>query len=298
MNNLNLFATVLTYEAPSSNYRGESDNNRTMLQKILRGDEEYTVTSSESIRNALREILCEAGLPANRTRLTNEDQLTVEFKDYPDPSKFADDFIFGFMMACSKAEHKSQVDRGLVPKRDSILRLNMAVALNQYQNEATFHQSPKNGGKSPWSNSTSSALVHKEVVSTAYQYPFALSMKDCKKGPPEWTRALIKAVTELTNVAGGHARGLYEFCPRSVVCRVTQTRVAGYKTYGFEPDGTFPELSRVGGTILKGPEFWVGGEVVRKMDPITKERLVTAGAHLFDEANDALTGASDIALKD
>lgn len=33
MTNKNLFATVLTYAAPSSNYRGESEENRTVLQK-------------------------------------------------------------------------------------------------------------------------------------------------------------------------------------------------------------------------------------------------------------------------
>ena len=31
---MNLFATVLTYPAPSANYRGESEENRTVIQKI------------------------------------------------------------------------------------------------------------------------------------------------------------------------------------------------------------------------------------------------------------------------
>ncbi len=50
----NLFATILTYPAPSSNYRGESEENRTMLQKITKGGKEYTVVSPEAMRNALR----------------------------------------------------------------------------------------------------------------------------------------------------------------------------------------------------------------------------------------------------
>jgi CRISPR-associated protein Cst2 len=53
-NSKNLFATVLTYPAPSSNYRGESEENRTMLQKISRDGKEYTIVSPEAIRNALR----------------------------------------------------------------------------------------------------------------------------------------------------------------------------------------------------------------------------------------------------
>lgn len=303
MNNLNLFATVLTYEAPSSNYRGENENNRTVLQKLLRGEEEFTVISAESIRNAIRDILAEYGLPTNRSRLLNEDQPAVQFQDYPDPSVWIDDFFFGFMMAC-KAEDRSKLNkRGTVPKRDSLLRLNMAVALTPYQTEATFHQSPKHVDSPspkhvdfPWKKDTSN-LIHKEVVHTAYQYPFALSMKDCEKGPKQWTQSLIKAITELNGVAGGHARALYEFCPRSVVCRVTSSRVANYQTYGFKADGTFPELSRVGGSALKGSEFWVGGEVVRNMDPSEKDRLMNAGAHLFEEAADALSQATDYALQ-
>jgi len=33
---MNLFATVLTYTAPSANYRGESAENRAVIQKITR----------------------------------------------------------------------------------------------------------------------------------------------------------------------------------------------------------------------------------------------------------------------
>src|SRR5690606_31560479 len=68
MSSRNLFATVLTYAAPSSNYRGESEENRTVLQKITRGDHEYAVISPESMRNALREQLATYGVPCNRRR--------------------------------------------------------------------------------------------------------------------------------------------------------------------------------------------------------------------------------------
>jgi len=106
---LNLFATVLTYAAPSSNYRGESEENRTVLQKISRGGKDYTIISPESMRNALREMLIEAGLPSNRKRLHDyldkdgKPQLAVEFKKFPDPKEYADDFLFGFMVADKEA---------------------------------------------------------------------------------------------------------------------------------------------------------------------------------------------------
>src|SRR2546425_3360651 len=88
-NKKNLFATVLTYAAPSSNYRGESEENRTMLQKITKSGKDYTIVSPEAMRNALHEMLIKVGLPHNRSRLHNEDQLAVEFKEFPAADKYA-----------------------------------------------------------------------------------------------------------------------------------------------------------------------------------------------------------------
>lgn len=64
--------------------------------------------SPEAIRNALREMLIKAELPSNRTRLHNEDQLAVEFKEFPDADKYADDFLFGFMVADKDAIKKNK----------------------------------------------------------------------------------------------------------------------------------------------------------------------------------------------
>ena len=84
---MNLFGTVLTYTAPSANYRGESAQNRSVIQKITRGRFEYAIISPESMRNALRETLRNLGLPCNRERLDDEEQLAVKFQDYPDSEK-------------------------------------------------------------------------------------------------------------------------------------------------------------------------------------------------------------------
>jgi len=88
---MNLFATILTYPAPSANYRGESELNRTVIQKITDGRFDYPIISPEAMRNALREILAKYGLPCNRERLHDEEQLAVKFNDLPDPNKYADD---------------------------------------------------------------------------------------------------------------------------------------------------------------------------------------------------------------
>jgi CRISPR-associated protein Cst2 len=275
----NLFATVLTYAAPSSNYRGESEENRTVLQKITRGDTEYTVISPESMRNALREILAGWGLPMNRTRLHDEEQLAVHFEEFPDASRFADDFLFGFMVADKEAIKAKQSKPA---KRDSVLRMNLALALTPYRFDATFHQSPMNVN-SPWKNSGGSALIHREVAHTAYQYPFALSGTDCAKGNGRaWAQDLLRAIGELANVAGGHARSYYEMAPRSIVARLTPSLVGGFDTYGFDEIGGFPELARIKPGDLPGKEMWLGGELARTLSEAEKARLVAEGVHLYD----------------
>src|SRR5437588_2498326 len=272
--NLNLFASVLTYPAPSSNYRGESEENRTVLQKITKGGKEYTIISPESMRNALREMLIEAGVPYNRKRLHDyldkdgKPQLAVAFKEFPNPKEYADDFLFGFMVA-----DKDAVKKHKVSKRDSVLRMNMAVSLTPYRFNAVFHQSPLNADPSPWKNSSTSALIHREVNHAAYQYPFALSAADCRKGNPEWTKSLLRAIGQLNNVAGGHARSYFEMSPRSIIVRLTPNLVAGYNTYGFDEKGGFPELQRINANDLPGAEFWIGGEIAREMSPDEKTRL-------------------------
>ena len=60
---MNLFATVLTYPAPTANYRGESEQNRTVIQKITDGRLEYPIISPEAMRNATPRNLGELRSP-------------------------------------------------------------------------------------------------------------------------------------------------------------------------------------------------------------------------------------------
>ena len=290
--NRNLFATVLTYPAPSSNYRGESEENRTILQKITKGGKEYSIISPESMRNALREMLAKDNMPCNRSRLHSEDQLAVEFQEFPNAEKYADDFLLGYMVADKDAIKNN---KGKPAKRDSIFRMNMAVALTPYRFNAVFHQSPLNAGKSPWKNSSTSALIHREVAHTAYQYPFALSQRDCQN-QPDWAKALLKAISELNEVAGGHARSYYEMAPASIVARLTPSLVAGYDTYGFDEKGGFAELERINSTDLPGDGFWVGGEIVRKMAPDKRARLEAEKVKLYDNPQRLLADLAEAFL--
>lgn len=289
MSDFNLFATVLTNAAPSSNYRGESEENRAVLQKISKGGHEYTVISPESMRNALREMLAEKGLPMNRRRLLDEEQLAVEYKSFPDPEQYADDFLFGFMVADKEAVKKN---KGKPAKRDSVLRMNLALALTPYRFNATFHQSPQ--GKGAFTNSTNSALLHREVAHTAYQFPFAIALGDVRLGKgPTWGRALLEAIGELSNVAGGHARSFFEMAPKSIVLRLSKSLVAGFDTYGFDESGGFSELGRINDNDLPGKEFWLGGELVRSMPVELRTRLEKQSVRLFENPQRLLSAVAD-----
>lgn len=298
---LNLFATVLTHAAPSSNYRGESEQNRTVLQKIARGEHQYAIVSADSIRNAMRETLAQLGFPCNRVRIQDEGQLAVSFENLPNPEQYADDWAFGYMVADEKKYGK---DMSHPTKRDSIVRLNIAVALAPYRFEASLHQSPKNVERKPrtkvfWFNSKESALLHREASYTAFQYPFALSGRDCQTNP-EWTKGLLQAIAQLNNVAGAHARSYFEFAPRSLVVRLTPKLVAGFDTYGFDETGNWRELSRLNDNDLPATEFWLAGDCVRQMTQEQVKQLTDAGAHLYqnpdrllEDLTAAFLGGSD-----
>jgi CRISPR-associated protein Cst2 len=295
---MNVFATVLTYRAPSANYRGESEENRTVIQKVTDGRFEYAVVSPEAVRNAIRETLAGYGLPHNRERLHTEEQLAVRFKEYPDPERFADDFFFGYLLALDKkrrAEMERVRGKGFPTKRDSVFRMNLAKALDPYRHDAIFTQSPMNV-QSPWENAGSSALLHRETTVTAFQYPFALNLHDCRLEDGKlgaqyrgWLRALLRAISELANVAGNHARSYFEMAPASIVVRTSESLVAGYDTYGFKADGTFPELVKgIEAGDYPGAECLIGGQIVRDMPGQQAETLTQKGARVFRVANQAL----------
>jgi CRISPR-associated protein Cst2 len=299
MTSHNLFATILTAAAPSSNYRGESEENRTVLQKITRGNHEYPVISPESMRNALRDILAARGLPSNRRRLANEEQLAVEFKEIPDADKYADDFLFGYMVADPKVVKDKKHTRPT--KRDSVLRMNMAVALSPLTastRPSTSLRSTKTArGKMPDRRPCSTARSCTPPINTRSPSRSEIARSATARA---WTRALLAAIGELTNVAGGHARSYYEMAPRSLVARLTPSLVAGFDTYGFRQASddrvSFPELARITASDLPGHEFWIGGEIVRSFPADERARLTAAGAHLYDNPQRLLADLADAAF--
>lgn len=305
---MNLFASILTYTAPSANYRGESPDNRAVIQKITKGRHEHAIVSPEAMRNALREMLKKLGLPCNRERLGDEEQLAVKFQSYPDETQFADDFFMGWMIAASKADRekikkeiadsKRDADKFSF-KRDSVLRMNMAVALEPYRHDSVFTQSPSQVD-SPWKNADNSQLLHRETTVTAFQYPLALNLDDCAQ-KPEWTRVLLQAIGELNEVAGNHARSYFEMAPASIVIRLTNRLAAGFDTYGFSiADNGSHNFTEITDGIEKGDypgsEFFIGGKIIKDMPEAEVDKLKNAGVTCGRSAQAILNKVADAAF--
>ena len=197
---MNLFATVLTYPAPSANYRGESEENLSVIQKITYGRFEYPIISPESIRNALRETLAKLGLPRNRTDSPTRNSSPSSSPTIPTPTSTptTSSSATSWPRAAPTGRRSSNLikksgrdDSAFKFKRDSVFRMNLARGVEPIRNNAVFTQSPLTSADSPWQNAKTSALLHRETVLTAFQYPFALNLDDCK-AKPEWTKALLR----------------------------------------------------------------------------------------------------------
>ena len=89
---------------------------------------------------------------------------------------------------------------------------------------------------------------------------------------------------------------LPEMAPKSVVARLTSGLIAGYDTYGFNEKGEFPELGRIKATDLPGDEFWIGGEIVRSLQPEQREYLENQGVHLYENPQKLLADLADAFL--
>ena len=313
---MNLFATVLTHPAPTANYRGESELNRTVIQKIADGRHEYPIVSPESMRNALREILAAQGHPTNRKRLQpaagegdEKQQLAVSYQDLPDPLRYIDDFVFGYLLAVKGEELKrigKERGKDFPLKRDSVLRMNLAKGLEPYRHVTVFTQSPlfkDNAWKVGGEGGTNSALLHRETADTAFQYPFALNGRDFAP-KPDWCRALVQALGDLAGVAGNHARSLYFMAPASVVARLTDRLAPGYEQYHFtvRRDPATNErlhgsklLSRLlaGDCVLPRGEFLLGGEIVEGLSGAERETLTAEGVVLDADPSRLLATAAD-----
>jgi CRISPR-associated protein Cst2 len=162
---MNVFVSVKTAVQPWSNYRGENENNSSIIQKITYRIEERAIIGPCALRQALRDALQGK---KNRYRVEDENQLTVRYKDIPNIELYIDDKGFGYMVIYDK-------NKKLI--RRSVIRVNMGLSSELYKNETLFQQAPRTefvtkNGKIE-SNSKNSSLLNSDIIMTSFEFPFS-----------------------------------------------------------------------------------------------------------------------------
>ncbi|MEM8828466.1 MAG: type I-B CRISPR-associated protein Cas7/Cst2/DevR [Cyanobacteria bacterium P01_G01_bin.19] len=203
-----IFATIVTPTAVAANNRGEGDGSTlSTLQKITRGNDQYTTVSADAIRWGYREYLQNTRPDkVNRTFDSEADKYDIKNEKY-NAEIYIDDDLFGFMDA-----KKDKNNKNATTKRRGALEVTRAISLDPFWGDITF------GSKGGEKNKTS--IHNTEVHCTAYQYTLALTPSSLKD--PERAKLLLDAIPAIQHVGGNHARFLYEFRPESIVLRITE----------------------------------------------------------------------------
>lgn len=245
-----LFTTVVTATAVAANNRGEGDGSTlSTLQKITRGNDQYTTISAEAIRWGMREYFQNNNESAtNRTFNPDTDKYSFKNERFS-ANDFIDDDLFGYMDA-----KKGKDNEDATTKRRGALEISRAISLDPYWGDTAFGSKGGEKGKT--------SIHSTEVHCTAYQYTIALTPESLKDS----SRAVLTldAVGAVRHVGGNHARFLYDFRPESIVIRVTEDP-SPWIMDCFKRVGDSVGCSRLVRLVevgdVKADELIVGGEI-------------------------------------
>ncbi|WAS04556.1 type I-B CRISPR-associated protein Cas7/Cst2/DevR [Gloeomargaritales cyanobacterium VI4D9] len=274
-----LFATIVTPTAVAANNRGEGDGSTlSTLQKITRGNDQYTTVSAEAIRWGLREYF-QNNNEAATNRTFNPDIDKYSFKDEKfSAEKYIDDDLFGYMDA-----KKGKDNEDATTKRRGALEVSRAISLDPYWGDIAFGSKGGEKGKT--------SIHSTEVHCTAYQYTIALTPASLKK--PERAILALDAIGAVRHVGGNHARFLYDFRPESIVIRVTEDPCPWimdvFKRMG-ETVGCPKLLRLVEVGDIAASELIVAGEIA---DTPYGEKLSTLGVKVCRGVKDAIAQAKE-----
>ncbi|MBF2000784.1 MAG: type I-B CRISPR-associated protein Cas7/Cst2/DevR [Synechococcales cyanobacterium M58_A2018_015] len=272
-----LFATIVTATAVAANNRGEGDGSTlSTLQKITRGNDQYTTVSAEAIRWGLREYF-QNHYKAETNRTFDPDVDKYSFKkEQFSAEEYIDDDLFGYMDA-----KKGKDNEDATTKRRGALEVSRAISLDPYWGDVAFGSKGGEKGKT--------SIHSTEVHCTAYQYTIALTPDSLKK--PERALLALDAIGAVRHVGGNHARFLYDFRPESIVIRVTDDPspwiMDVFKRVG-DSVGC-PRLVRLVevGDVQAG-ELMVGGEIA---DSPYGEQLGNLGVGVYRGVKEAIAAA-------
>ncbi len=302
-----LFGLVVTHHGTAANNRGETEGNITTLQKILWNNQVHTTVSAEAIRYAIRWYWQRIGGKLNRSWDDKADSHKWEKPGFDGWDGFLDDDVLGFMSAKagkeesndeedSKDKKKSRV-KGTCDKRRARLEVTRAISLTPFAGDITFNAASI--GATPSASSTGKDPVPygTEVHATRYQYGFALTPEEL--ADKSRALAVLDAIINLNEVAGNHARFLYDFSPESIILRWTDD-FAPRMLYGFEmdKDGNLSiqqVLARVAAGDIDARELIVGGPIAAHRDVAG---LMGEQAHLVAGVKDAAKEANARITKD
>lgn len=277
-----LFGIVVTPHGTAANNRGDTDSgNISTLQKLLWNGDVHSTVSAEAIRWAIRYALQAKALPNNRR--WNDILNRHEWQDplfTKGPKEFVDDDLLGFMSARAAERDASQPEeetdtpaprrrpRGTIDTRRARLEFTRAVSLTPWPGDITFNAASIGATPSASRTGRDPVPYATEYHATRYQYGFALT----PEALAEPARALyaLDAIVTLAEVAGNHARFLYDFSPDSIVLRWTDD-AAPRMLYGFSLDANgapgLPDVVRkVHAGDIDGNELVVGGAVAATAD--------------------------------
>ncbi|MBG1266649.1 DevR family CRISPR-associated autoregulator [Nostoc sp. WHI] len=313
-----LFGNILTSYGTAANNRGENEGNVTPLQKLDWKGEVHTTVSSEAIRWALRYYWQNFGYLVNRRWDENAQPVANHImQDHNfDDIRFIDDDVLGFMQAeaakveasdesegesegASQDENKKiskgkdkqtsprkgkQKPKGKIIARRGVLEVTRAVSIIPFMGDITFNA--VSGIKNR------NSLYATEIHATRYQYGFALtpdSLKDKSR-----IHAVLDGLISIGEVAGNHARFLYDFSPESIVLRWTHDSSPRF-LYCFEEDErrniTVPDLvRRVEAGDIDPKELWIGGAISKNIEDL--------GANVFPGVKAAVEALKQVISED
>ena len=306
-----LFGNILTAYGTAANNRGENEGNITTLQKIIWKGEVHTTVSAEAIRWALRYYWQNTNYPVNRVWDENAQPEADHVWQDPnfDRTRFIDDDVLGFMHAeaakletsedsegdiqeeKSSDENKTRSKRkgkkkpkGTISARRGVLEVTRAVSLITFAGDLTFNAASGKKGRT--------SLYGTEVHATRYQYGFTLTPN--RLNDKSRINAVLDGLISIGEVAGNHARFLYDFSPDSIILRWTHDFSPRF-LYCFEEDElgniSVPDLvRRAEAGDIDPQELWIGGAIYSTLEDL--------GANTFPGVKAAVEALKQVIAED
>lgn len=287
-----LFGIICTHYGAAANNRGETEGNITTLQKLLWNGAVHTSVSAEAIRWAIRQWWQAQPIPTNRRWDEATSRNTWEDHSFTRGEKeFIDDDVLGYMSAEAGKEEanaseapasgkgRARAPKGKATVRRARLEVTRAVSLTPWSGDITFNAASIGATPSAAMKGNNPVPYGTEMHATRYQYGFALTPESLANK----SRSLpaLDAITQLGDVAGNHARFLYDFAPESIVLRWTDD-FAPRILYGFEAAGDRVGLSKVLRAVeaedIDPADLIIGGAVA---DDAQAVKLKDLGAAVF-----------------